>query len=69
MRKPLFTLEDIEGNAMLQMSRLNDWDYPIFDLADQEKTFILSKVRKWKNRIKKSLSFTTHMAGANLQFM
>ncbi|XP_076444816.1 cGMP-inhibited 3',5'-cyclic phosphodiesterase 3A-like isoform X3 [Babylonia areolata] len=40
----LFTQEDIERSELLQISRLNDWDFPIFDLADQEKTFVLSKV-------------------------
>ena len=42
--QPLFTQDDIENSPLLQISRLNDWDFPIFDLAEQEKTFVLSKV-------------------------
>nr|KAG5703271.1 hypothetical protein BaRGS_025513 [Batillaria attramentaria] len=42
--KPLFTLEEVEDVALLQINRLNEWDYPIFDLAEQEGAFILSKV-------------------------
>ena len=42
--KALFTLEDIESSPLLQISRLSEWDFPIFELAEQEKTFVLSKV-------------------------
>ena len=40
----LFTLEDVENSPLLQISKLSEWDFPIFDLAEQEKTFVLSKV-------------------------
>lgn len=47
--KALFTLEDIESSSLLQISRLNEWDFPIFELAEQEKTFVLSKVSRCRH--------------------
>ena len=43
-RTLLFALDDVESCELLDISRLNDWDYPIFKLAEQENLFILSKV-------------------------
>ncbi|CAL1531892.1 unnamed protein product [Lymnaea stagnalis] len=36
--------QELETNQMLQTSRLNEWDFPIFDLANAEGTFVLTKV-------------------------
>ena len=36
--------EYVEKCELLQIGRLNQWDYPIFELADQEGNTVLSKV-------------------------
>jgi cGMP-inhibited 3',5'-cyclic phosphodiesterase A len=36
--------EDLDSNELLNISRLTEWDYPIFDLAAIAQTTILSKV-------------------------
>ncbi|XP_059141069.1 cGMP-inhibited 3',5'-cyclic phosphodiesterase 3A-like [Physella acuta] len=36
--------KEFEKNSLLQIARLNEWDFPIFDAADAEGTFLLSKV-------------------------
>ncbi|XP_076466592.1 cGMP-inhibited 3',5'-cyclic phosphodiesterase 3A-like isoform X2 [Babylonia areolata] len=43
-QQPSFTAEDVEESPLLQTSLVNEWDFPIFDLAFQERTFILSKM-------------------------
>lgn len=35
---------ELEKSALLEISRLNEWDYPIFELADLEGTLVLTKV-------------------------
>ncbi|KAK6187714.1 hypothetical protein SNE40_005678 [Patella caerulea] len=42
--KLLFDISDVEEHPLLQISKLNEWDYPIFQLSDNLKDFILSKV-------------------------
>ena len=38
-------IASIEESQLLTIHRLNDWDFPIFELADSCKNNILSKVR------------------------
>lgn len=38
-----FELESLDSDPLL--SRINEWDYPIFDLKEQAKDLILSQVR------------------------
>ncbi|BFZ25003.1 hypothetical protein BsWGS_28043 [Bradybaena similaris] len=35
---------ELEKSALLEISRLSEWDYPIFELADLEGTLVLTKV-------------------------
>lgn len=43
--KLLFDPEEaVENVPMLQISRLNEWDFPIFELAEQEPNLVLTKV-------------------------
>lgn len=35
---------DIDSCSLFQIECLNDWDYPIFDVANSNRNFILSKV-------------------------
>ncbi|XP_071114452.1 cGMP-inhibited 3',5'-cyclic phosphodiesterase 3A-like isoform X2 [Haliotis cracherodii] len=42
--KLLFEVSEVEEAPLLQISRLNDWDFPVFDLADSAGEFVLSKV-------------------------
>lgn len=46
---PPFERADLETWQLLQMSTLNQWDYPIFDLANQAGDTILSRVRNFTN--------------------
>ena len=39
-----YNVEDIDRNELLSITKLNRWDYPIFDLATQAQTTILSQV-------------------------
>lgn len=39
-----FQLEDLEHSELLSLSRLNKWDYPIFDLASDSPHTVLSQV-------------------------
>ena len=39
-----YNIEDVERNELLSITKLNKWDYPIFDLATQAQTTILSQV-------------------------
>lgn len=39
-----FNVEDLQHEDLLAMSLLNQWDYPIFDLATRANSFILSMV-------------------------
>ena len=40
-----YSLEEIENTEQLHISRLSEWDYSIFDLADKAQDRILSQVR------------------------
>ena len=39
-----FDPDDLDKCELLNTSRLNEWDYPIFDLSCQAQTTVLSKV-------------------------
>lgn len=40
--------KELENSPLLQMNRLNEWDFPIFELAEMEGNFILTKVWGWQ---------------------
>ena len=40
-----FNLEDLDTWRLLRISELNQWDYPIFELADLAHDTILSRVK------------------------
>ena len=42
-----YNIEDVERNELLSITKLNKWDYPIFDLATQAQTTILSQVSSY----------------------
>ncbi len=45
VHRPLpYQPEDVEKNELLSVSRLSSWDYPVFELASQAPTTILSQV-------------------------
>ena len=39
-----YDLDGYKDHQLLQTTELNKWDYPVFDLADQAETTILSLV-------------------------
>lgn len=47
--KLLFEVSEVEEAPLLQISRLNDWDFPVFDLADSAGEFVLSKVSNFSS--------------------
>lgn len=40
-------MSDIDTCKYLQISSLNEWDYPIFEAASIHGSFVLSKVRRY----------------------
>lgn len=47
--KLVVDISDIDTCKYLQISSLNEWDYPIFEAASLHRNFILSKVgNQWK---------------------
>ena len=40
----VFDISDIENCSLLKIEHLNEWDYPIFEVANSNRNFILSKV-------------------------
>ena len=43
--EPPFDVKKINSNPLLDVKRLNEWDYPIFDLAVEAPKSVLSMVR------------------------
>ena len=40
-------IEDIQNSELLQTSKINQWDYPIFDLSNSAQNTVLSQVSEW----------------------
>ncbi len=54
-----YDLEDVERCELLSITKLNTWDYPIFDLASQAQTTVLSQVSIIANKV---VGSTMHLA-------
>ena len=63
-----FTMDDVMENKLLDINKLNQWDYPIFDLSLEVSDCILSSVSLFAIQLDMELLFIFFLTDDDVQF-